>query len=138
MGAMKSDTRDGIKKLEDVFLSEASKIIKEIEDAEAVVFVTADGLPVAFESRFNPNVVDRISALSAMLFSVGKRVAHISSLGNPEYTEHAMERGKLFIFPVNGEIFLTILTSAETNVGLVRLLARNTISKVKEEMERKL
>lgn len=43
-----------------------------------------------------------------------------------------MRSGKLFMYRVNDDIFLTILTSPETNVGLVRLLARETVSKARE------
>jgi len=108
--------------------------MKEIEDAEAVLFATRDGLPVSFEVRFNPGIVERLAALSAMLFSVSRKASDIVDMGDMNYMEVDLQAGKLFMYRVNDDLFLAILTSPETNVGLVRLLARETVSKAREAL----
>ncbi len=110
-------------------------MMREIEDAEAVLFATEEGLPVAFEARFNPDIVERIAALSAMLFSVSRRASDIAKMGDMDYMEVSLDMGKIFLYRINGEIFLTVLTSPETNVGLVRLLAREVADKTRQYMD---
>jgi len=114
--------------------SYVSHLMKEIEDAEAVLFATRDGLPVSFEVRFNPGIVERLAALSAMLFSVSRKASDIVDMGDMNYMEVDLQAGKLFMYRVNDDLFLAILTSPETNVGLVRLLARETVSKAREAL----
>jgi predicted regulator of Ras-like GTPase activity (Roadblock/LC7/MglB family) len=104
----------------------------EIEDAEAALFATKDGLPIAFESRFNPGVVDRLAALSAMLFAVSRKASDIVSMGEMNYIEADLSTGKLFVYRVNDEVFLVVLTSPDTNVGLVRLLAKDAADKARK------
>ncbi len=107
-------------------------MMHEIEDAEAVLFATKDGLPVAFESRFNPDIVERLAALSAMIFAVSRRASDIVKMGDMAYMEMALDLGKLFLYRINDEIFLVVLTSPETNVGLVRLLAKEVADKTRQ------
>lgn len=109
--------------------------MQEIEDAEAILFATNEGLPVVFEARFNPDIVERLAALSAMLFAVSRRASDIAKMGDMAYMEVALDMGKLFLYRINEEVFLTILTSPETNVGLVRLLARDVVEKSRQYLD---
>ncbi|GEM_PF-6651231 len=121
--------------VESYLQSHINRLMREIEDAEAVLFATEEGLPVAFEARFNPDIVERIAALSAMLFSVSRRASDIAKMGDMDYMEVSLDMGKIFLYRINGEIFLTVLTSPETNVGLVRLLAREVADKTRQYMD---
>ena len=113
-------------------------MMKEIEDAEAVLFATKEGLPLVFEARFNPDIVDRLAALSAMLFAVSRRTSDIVKMGNMNYMEVALDLGRLFLNRVNDEIFLVALTTPETNVGLVRLLMKEVSDKARRYLEKSI
>ncbi|NPB03816.1 MAG: hypothetical protein GXO39_05325 [Thermotogae bacterium] len=111
------------------------RIMNEIEDAEVALFATDEGLPVVFESRYNVGIVDRLAALSAMLFGVSRKSSNIVKMGDLVHLELALEMGRLFLFRVVKEVFLVILTSPETNVGLVRLIAKEVSKAARELLE---
>ncbi|NPA79676.1 MAG: hypothetical protein GXO29_01310 [Thermotogae bacterium] len=114
------------------------KIMDEIDDAEAVLFATTDGLPVVFESRFNPDIVERLAALSAMLYSVSNRAANLAEVGEFESLELTTTYGKMFIYHTAQDLFLTILTSKETNIGLVHVVVKDICRRYREVLRHEI
>jgi uncharacterized protein len=86
--------------------------------AHALV-VSADGLPLAFSRGLPPDRVDQLAAVTSGLTSLVEGAARIFEGGRVGQTVVEMQQGLLIVMSVPGGSSLSVLASAECDMGLV-------------------
>jgi predicted regulator of Ras-like GTPase activity (Roadblock/LC7/MglB family) len=86
--------------------------------AHALV-VSGDGLPLAFSQGLPPDRVDQLAAVTSGLTSLVEGAARIFEGGRVGQTVVEMQQGLLIVMSVPGGSTLSVLASAECDMGLV-------------------
>ncbi len=102
-------------------------------DVNGSAVVSMDG--IVFAARFASNVnADRVGAIAATTLGVSRRVSKDLSLGNSVETIIQCEGGYFIVLPVNERCLLVVSLRKSGNLGMTRLEATDTASKVSQIM----
>jgi hypothetical protein len=102
-------------------------------DVSGSAVVSTDG--IVYASRFSSGVnIDRLSAIAATVLGVSRRVSKDLMLGNTSETIIQCEGGYFFVYPVNDKCLLALNLRKGGNLGMVRLEAADTASKISSIM----
>lgn len=95
-------------------------------DIEATAIVSEDGLSIA---TYLPQEVeeDRISAMSAVMLSLGKRIADELKLGSLEQVYIKGENGYVILYSIGDEAVLMALARLQAKLGLIFLDLRRVV-----------
>jgi predicted regulator of Ras-like GTPase activity (Roadblock/LC7/MglB family) len=95
-------------------------------DIEATAIVSEDGLSIA---TYLPQEVeeDRISAMSAVMLSLGKRIAGELKLGSLEQVYIKGENGYVILYSIGDEAVLMALARLQAKLGLIFLDLRRVV-----------
>lgn len=104
-------------------MDEVLKKLKSIQGVIGVMIVEADGLLInsIVDSNIDP---EAISGLCASVFRNSRSILTTTNLGDLEIAMLEADNGTLFIKRVE-EVFLTVLTRKDINLGLIRLSIKN-------------
>ena len=95
-------------------------------DIEATAIVSEDGLSIA---TYLPQEVeeDRISAMSAVMLSLGKRIADELKLGSLEQVYIKGKNGYVILYSIGDEAVLMALARLQAKLGLIFLDLRRVV-----------
>lgn len=95
-------------------------------DIEASAIVSEDGLSIA---TYLPQEVeeDRISAMSAVMLSLGKRITDELKLGTLEQVYIKGENGSVILYSIGDEAVLMALARLQAKLGLIFLDLRRVV-----------
>jgi predicted regulator of Ras-like GTPase activity (Roadblock/LC7/MglB family) len=99
-------------------LSEVVRGLSERDGVEAVLLVSADGLPIEHASR-GPADVDSVAALTATLVQYANRLGLGATRGALRTAVLEFERGLMVIAQLGAGDSLAILAAADADVGEV-------------------
>lgn len=105
-------------------MEEILKKLKQINGVLGVMIIESDGLLInsIVESNIDP---EAISGLCASVFRNSRSILNTTNLGDLEVATLEADNGNLFIIRVE-EVFLTIITTKNINLGLIRLSIKNS------------
>ncbi len=98
-------------------------------DVKGALIATADGLAIA-RSFSDDTDFQRVAAMSATAFSLGKRIA--DTLGAGEFMETSVSgrEGNAYIYATGPKGVLAVITQPDANLGLLHLEARDAAQKI--------
>ncbi len=104
-------------------MEEILRRLKSIPGVIGVMIVEADGLLInsLVDSNIDP---EAISGLCASVFRNSRSILSTTNLGDLEIAMLEADNGNLFIKRVE-EVFLSLLTRKDINLGLIRLSIKN-------------
>lgn len=102
-----------------------SKIIKSESGIKKVILVDRTGLTIAHVSKFSyVNVdVDGIGAIASAVFMASAEQGANLTIGGLDIVTSEFDTGKIFASAC-GRGILTIISDADVNIGMIRLLMR--------------
>ena len=95
-----------------------------IRELWGVVLASNEGLPIA-HSLSNGRDPNRVAALAAAAWNLGRRVSDSMSLGTFGQVSIQAEEGALFVYSAGATAVLAVLSQQGGNAGLIHLEARN-------------
>lgn len=102
-------------------------------DVNGSAVVSLDG--IVYAARFSGAVnVDRVGAIAATTLGVSRRVAKDLNLGNTGESIIQCDNGFFIVIPVNDKCLLAVNLRKGGNLGMVRLEANDTASRISEVM----
>ena len=105
-----------------------SKLRKEAPDVQGSILATPDGLALAFDIA--ESEAPRIAAMAATALGLGKRI--IQGTQNGELQEMVVRgsTGYLTLYAVGTIGVLAISMAAGSNIGLIQLVARQSVGEI--------
>lgn len=101
-------------------LERLRELLSSTGDIEGAVVVSVDGLSIAssLQAGFEE---DRVSAMSAVMLSLGERISSELGRGELEQVQVRGEHGYVILNAVGEEAVLTVLARKEARLGLILL-----------------
>lgn len=95
-----------------------------VADLNGVLIASTDGLSIAqaLSSGIDPN---RVAAMAATALGVGRRIAETLQAGSFSETSVRGSHGQIFLYAAGDQAILAVIATAEANVGLIHLEARD-------------
>lgn len=103
-----------------------SNIRKELPEARGSILASPDGLSLAFDMP--ESEAPRIAAMAATALGLGKRIAQGTQNGNLQEIIVRGTDGYLTIYAVGTKAVLAVSAQPEVNLGLLNLVARDSVS----------
>ena len=101
--------------------------------AHAVV-VSADGLPLAFNTRFPRDHADQLAAVTSGLASLTQGAARVFAAGRVIQTAVEMEAGLFVVMSISNGSSLAVLAAANCDLGLVAYEMSLLVERVGREL----
>ena len=93
--------------------------VERVRDVAHAVVVSADGLALAFNTRFPRDHADQLAAVTAGLASLTMGAARAFQGGRVIQTAVEMEAGLFVVMTISNGSSLAVLATAECDLGLV-------------------
>jgi predicted regulator of Ras-like GTPase activity (Roadblock/LC7/MglB family) len=93
--------------------------VDRVRDVAHAVVVSADGLPLAFNTRFPRDHADQLSAVTAGLASLTLGAARVFQGGRVVQTAVEMEEGLFVVMTIGNGSTLAVLAAAQCDLGLL-------------------
>lgn len=105
-----------------------AKLRREVSDIQGSILATPDGLSLA--SDFPEADVPRVAAMAATALGLGKRICQGTNRGELQELVVRGDGGYLVLYAVEGKAVLAIVAVAGANLGLVNLVARQSVGEL--------
>jgi uncharacterized protein len=93
--------------------------VDRVRDVAHAVVVSADGLPLAFNTRFPRDHADQLAAVTSGLASLTQGAARVFAAGRVIQTAVEMEAGLFVVMSISNGSSLAVLAAASCDLGLV-------------------
>ncbi len=93
--------------------------VERVRDVAHAVVVSADGLALAFNTRFPRDHADQLAAVTAGLASLTMGAARVFQGGRVIQTAVEMEAGLFVVMTISNGSSLAVLAAAECDLGLI-------------------
>jgi len=99
-----------------------------VPEIHSSLVASSDGMAIA--ARLNEGDANRMAAMSATAIGLGKRLC--DSIGGGELAETSVsgKQGQVFIYACGAKGVLSVIATANANVGLINLECREAASKI--------
>lgn len=108
--------------------------VERVRDVAHAVVVSADGLPMAFNTRFPRDHADKLSAITSGLASLTQGAARAFQAGRVIQTAVEMEAGMFVVMAVSDGSSLAVLATSECDLGLVTYEMSLLVERVGREL----
>ncbi len=102
---------------------------RSIPELHGVMVASVDGLPVAHD--FPEAEAERISAMAATALGLGTRITQRANLGGLREAVVRGDNGHLVVYPAGSSAVLVLSGPPDSNLGLMRIEAREAAGQVK-------
>jgi predicted regulator of Ras-like GTPase activity (Roadblock/LC7/MglB family) len=96
-----------------------TNFVERVPSAAHAIVVSADGLPLAFSAGFRQDRVDQLAAVTSGLTSLTQGAARVFEGGPVTQTVVEMGQGLLLVMAISDGSSLTVLATADCDMGLV-------------------
>ena len=108
--------------------------VDRVRDAAHAVVVSADGLPLAFNTRFPRDHADQLAAITSGLASLTQGAARAFQAGRVVQTAVEMEGGMFIVMTVSNGSSLAVLAASDCDLGLVAYEMSLLVERVGREL----
>ena len=108
--------------------------VDRVRDVAHAVVVSADGLPMAFNTRFPRDHADQLAAVTAGLASLTLGAARVFQAGRVVQTAVEMEAGLFVVMTISNGSSLAVLAVANCDLGLVAYEMSLLVERVGREL----
>jgi uncharacterized protein len=108
--------------------------VDRVRDVAHAVVVSADGLPLAFNTRFPRDHADQLAAVTSGLASLTMGAARVFQAGRVVQTAVEMEAGLYVVMTISNGSSLAVLATAECDLGLVTYEMSLLVERVGREL----
>jgi hypothetical protein len=108
--------------------------VDRVRDVAHAVVVSADGLPLAFNTRFPRDHADQLSAITSGLASLTQGAARAFQAGRVVQTAVEMEGGLFIVMSVSNGASLAVLAASNCDLGLVAYEMSLLVERVGREL----
>jgi uncharacterized protein len=108
--------------------------VERVRDVAHAVVVSADGLPLAFNTRFPRDHADQLAAVTSGLASLTMGAARVFQAGRVIQTAVEMEAGLFVVMPISNGSSLAALAAAQCDLGLVAYEMSLLVERVGREL----
>jgi predicted regulator of Ras-like GTPase activity (Roadblock/LC7/MglB family) len=96
-----------------------TELTERVPNVLHALMVSSDGVPVAVSGQLQPDLPERLSAITSGLISLAGGAARMFDGGTLTQAVVAMERGTLVIMAIDDGSSLAVLTTAAADLDLV-------------------
>ncbi len=108
--------------------------VDRVRDVAHAVVVSADGLPLAFNTRFPRDHADQLAAVTSGLASLTMGAARVFQAGRVIQTAVEMEAGLFIVMTISNGSSLAVLAAAQCDLGLVAYEMSLLVERVGREL----
>jgi uncharacterized protein len=108
--------------------------VERVRDVAHAVVVSADGLPLAFNTRFPRDHADKLAAITSGLASLTLGAASVFEGGRVIQTAVEMEAGLFVVMTISNGSSLAVLAAAQCDLGLVAYEMSLLVERVGREL----
>ena len=108
--------------------------VERVRDVAHAVVVSADGLPLAFNTRFPRDHADQLAAITSGLASLTMGAARVFQAGRVVQTAVEMEAGLFVVMSISNGSSLAVLAAAQCDLGLVAYEMSLLVERVGREL----
>jgi predicted regulator of Ras-like GTPase activity (Roadblock/LC7/MglB family) len=108
--------------------------VDRVRDVAHAVVVSADGLPLAFNTRFPRDHADQLAAVTSGLASLTMGAARVFQAGRVIQTAVEMEAGLFVVMTISNGSSLAVLAAAQCDLGLVAYEMSLLVERVGREL----
>jgi len=108
--------------------------VERVRDVAHAVVVSADGLPLAFNTRFPRDHADKLAAITSGLASLTLGAARVFEGGRVIQTAVEMEAGLFVVMTISNGSSLAVLATAQCDLGLVAYEMSLLVERVGREL----
>ncbi len=108
--------------------------VDRVRDVAHAVVVSADGLPLAFNTRFPRDHADQLAAVTSGLASLTQGAARVFAAGRVIQTAVEMEAGLFVVMSISNGSSLAVLAAASCDLGLVAYEMSLLVERVGREL----
>jgi len=108
--------------------------VERVRDVAHAVVVSADGLALAFNTRFPRDHADQLAAVTAGLASLTIGAARVFQAGRVIQTAVEMEAGLFVVMTISNGSSLAVLAAAQCDLGLVAYEMSLLVERVGREL----
>lgn len=108
--------------------------VDRVRDVAHAVVVSADGLPLAFNTRFPRDHADQLAAVTSGLASLTQGAARVFAAGRVIQTAVEMEAGLFVVMSISNGSSLAVLATAGCDLGLVAYEMSLLVERVGREL----
>ncbi len=108
--------------------------VDRVRDVAHAVVVSADGLPLAFNTRFPRDHADQLAAVTSGLASLTMGAARVFQAGRVIQTAVEMEAGLFVVMSISNGSSLAVLATAQCDLGLVAYEMSLLVERVGREL----
>ena len=108
--------------------------VERVRDVAHAVVVSADGLPLAFNTRFPRDHADQLAAVTSGLASLTMGAARVMQAGRVIQTAVEMEAGLFVVMTISNGSSLAVLAAAQCDLGLVAYEMSLLVERVGREL----
>jgi uncharacterized protein len=108
--------------------------VDRVRDVAHAVVVSADGLPLAFNTRFPRDHADQLAAVTSGLASLTQGAARVFAAGRVIQTAVEMEAGLFVVMSISNGSSLAVLATASCDLGLVAYEMSLLVERVGREL----
>ena len=108
--------------------------VDRVRDVAHAVVVSADGLPLAFNTRFPRDHADQLAAVTSGLASLTQGAARVFAAGRVIQTAVEMEAGLFVVMTISNGSSLAVLAAAQCDLGLVAYEMSLLVERVGREL----
>lgn len=107
-----------------------SSLRKEVPEARGSILASPDGLSLAFDMP--ESEAPRIAAMAATALGLGKRIVQGTQNGNLQEIVVRGSDGYLTLYAVGTKAVLAVSAQPDANLGLLHLVARQSVSELEK------
>ena len=108
--------------------------VDRVRDVAHAVVVSADGLPLAFNTRFPRDHADQLAAVTSGLASLTMGAARVFQAGRVIQTAVEMEAGLYVVMTIGNGSSIAVLAAAKCDLGLVAYEMSLLVERVGREL----
>ena len=108
--------------------------VERVRDVAHAVVVSADGLPLAFNTRFPRDHADQLAAITSGLSSLTQGAARVFQAGRVVQTAVEMEAGLFIVMTVSNGAGLAVLATSGCDLGHVAYEMSLLVERVGREL----
>ena len=108
--------------------------VDRVRDVAHAVVVSADGLPLAFNTRFPRDHADQLAAITSGLASLTQGAASVFQAGRVVQTAVEMEGGLFIVMSVSNGASLAALATSDCDLGHVAYEMSLLVERVGREL----
>lgn len=113
-----------------ILQSELERLNKALSSLKGSLLSSLDGMPIV-HSVSDPSIDPaRVAAMSATALGVARRISESLKVGPTREISVQANEGKIFIYLIGDRACLSLVSEADSNLGLIQLEAAETLEKM--------